>query len=135
AIRLSIGERRMRVADTSALYALFSEDDQFHERAMIDVSVIDSIVVPTEVLVETVDLLTYRFGADSGKKALEFLIELPHVSIAEKVEIGAVKEIYDRSKGTLSLADAFVIQTCVALGADVLAYDKRIVAELGKRRP
>lgn len=125
----------MRVADTSALYALFSEDDQFHERAMIDVSVTDSIVLPTEILVETVDLLTYRFGAGAGKKALESLIELPHVSIAEKVEISAVKEIFEKSKRALSLADAFVIQTCLALGADVLAYDKRIVAELQRRRP
>ena len=125
----------MRVADTSALYALFSEDDQFHERAMIDVSVADSIIVPTEILVETVDLLTYRFGADAGKKALKSLIELPHVSVAEKVEISAVKEIHDKSEGTLSLADAFVVQTCVALGADELAYDERIVAELRKRRP
>ncbi len=125
----------MRIADTSALYALFSEDDQFHERAMIDVSVTDSIVVPTEILVETIDLLSYRFGVSAGKKALESLIELPHVSIAEKVEIGAVKEIYEKSKRELSLADAFVVQTCVALGADVLAYDKRIVAELERRRP
>jgi predicted nucleic acid-binding protein len=125
----------MRVADTSALYALFSEDDQFHERAMIDVSVADSIVVPTEILVEIVDLLTYRFGVDAGKKALESLIELPHTSIAEKVEISAVKGIYEKSEGELSLADAFVIQTCVALGVDVLAYDEGIVAELRKRRP
>ncbi len=48
--------------------------------------------------------------------------------------MSAVKEVYDRAKG-MSLADAFVVQTCVALGAEVLAYDKRIVAELRKRRP
>lgn len=125
----------MRVADTSALYALFSEEDRFHEQAAKDVSVSDSIAVPTEILVETIDLLTYRFGTSAGKDALDFLLGLPHVSISEKVELGAVKEIYDRAKGTLSLTDAFVIQTCVTLGAEVLAYDKRIVEELRKRRP
>ena len=124
----------MRVADTSVLYALFSEEDRFHNRAVNDVSSSDPITVPSEVLVETIDLLAYRFGVGAGKKALDFLLKLPHVSIAEKVEFGAVKGIYDGAKGKLSLADAFVVQTCAALGAGVLAYDRRIVAELRKRR-
>jgi len=123
----------MRVADTSALYALFSEDDQFHERAMKDVSAPEPIVVPSEILVETIDLLAYRFGPSAGRKALDSLLELPHVRVAEKVELSAVGEIYGRGK--LSLADAFAVQTCVALGAEVLAYDRRIVNELRKRRP
>ncbi len=125
----------MRVADTSALYALFSEEDGFHERAVSDFSSSDPIAVPSEILVETIDLLAYRFGASAGKKALDFLLGLPHVSIAEKVEFSAVKGIYDGTKGKLSLADAFVVQTCAALGAGALAYDRRIVAELRKRRP
>jgi predicted nucleic acid-binding protein len=125
----------MRVADTSVLYALFSEEDKFHERAVDDVSSSDPIAVPSEILVETIDLLAYRFGVSAGKKALDFLLNLPHVSIAEKVEFGAVKGIYDGAKGRLSLADAFVIQTSVTLGTEVLAYDRRIVGELRKRRP
>jgi predicted nucleic acid-binding protein len=124
----------MRVADTSTLYALFSEDDRFHQRALKDVSAPEPIAVPSEILVETMDLIAYRFGPSAGKKALDAFVQLPHLSVAEKVELSAVKEIYDRAKG-MSLADAFVVQTCVALGAEVLAYDKRIVAELRKRRP
>lgn len=124
----------MRVADTSALYALFSEEDRFHQRALKDMSAPGPVAIPSEILVETIDLLAYRFGPSAGKKALDSLLQLPHVRVAEKVELSAVKEIYDRAKG-MSLADAFVIQTCVALGADVLAYDGRIVAELQKRRP
>ncbi|MFQ5909724.1 MAG: PIN domain-containing protein [Thermoplasmata archaeon] len=124
----------MRVADTSALYALFSEEDRFHKRALEDMSAPDPVAIPSEILVETIGLLAYRFGPSAGRKALDSLLQLPHVSIAEKVELSAVKEVHDRAKG-MSLADAFVVQTCVALGADVLAYDKRIVAELRKRRP
>ncbi|MFQ6107764.1 MAG: PIN domain-containing protein [Thermoplasmata archaeon] len=123
----------MRVADTSALYALFSEDDRFHEKALKDVGAPEPIAVPSEILVETTDLIAYRFGAGAGREALEALVQLPHVSVAERVELSAVKEIYDRAK--ISLADAFVVQTCLALGAEVLAYDGRIVAELRKRRP
>lgn len=124
----------MRVADTSVLYALFSEDDRFHERALKDMSAPEPIAVPSEILAETMDLIAYRFGPGAGRRALDSLVQLPHLSIAEKVELSAVKDIYERTK-RMSLADAFVVQTCVALGAEVLAYDRRIVEELRKRRP
>ncbi|MFQ6128141.1 MAG: PIN domain-containing protein, partial [Thermoplasmata archaeon] len=106
----------MRVADTSALYALFSEEVRFHQRVLEDMSAPDPVAIPSEILVETIDLLAYRFGPSAGKKALDSLLQLPHVSVAEKVELRAVKDIYDKAKG-MSLADAFVVQTCVALGA------------------
>lgn len=124
-----------RVADTSVLYALFSEADRFHGRAMEDVGDPDPIAVPTEVLVETIDLLTYRFGFTAGRSALEFLVGLPHVGIAERVEVVAVRAVYKAARGRLSLADSFVVQTCLALGAEALAYDSRIIGELKKRRP
>lgn len=122
-----------RVADTSALYALFSENDQFHERAARDVGDPDPIVVPTEILVETVDLLAYRFGFKAARQALRYLLGLPHVSLSEKVEFGAVLDVYEGAKGALSLADAFVVQTCLVLGAGALAYDRRIAMETRRR--
>ena len=124
-----------RVADTSALYALFSEADRFHGRAVHDVGDPDPIVVPTEVLVETIDLLTYHFGFGAGRSALDFLVGLPHVGIAEKVEVAAVRAIYRAARGRLSLVDSFVVQTCLALGAEALAYDERILKELRRRHP
>lgn len=124
-----------RVADTGALYALFSEADRFHGRAVRDVGDPDPIAVPTEVLVETIDLLTYRFGFGAGRSALDFLVGLPHVGIAEKVEVAAVRAIYRAARGRLSLVDSFVVQTCLALGAEALAYDERILKELRRRHP
>ena len=124
-----------RVADTSALYALFSEADRFHGKAVEDVGDPDPIMVPMEVLVETIDLLTYRFGFGAGRSAFDFLVGLPHVGIAEKVEVAAVQAIHRAARGRLSLADSFVVQTCLALGADALAYDQRIVGQLKRRRP
>jgi len=116
-----------RVADTSVLYALLSRDDAHHEKAREDVSDPEPIVVPTEILVETVDLVSYRFGKEAGPRALEGLLSLPHVRVAEKVHIDAVQRVYAEAKGRLSLADAFVVQTCRALGARPLSYDDRIV--------
>jgi len=123
------------VGDTSVLYALFSEDDAFHERAKNDVGESEPIVVPSEVLVETVDLIAYRSTHDAARQALAYLLQLPHVSLSERVEVGAVRAIFDDAKGSLSLADAFVVQTCLALGADALAYDQKILTEVRRRRP
>jgi len=33
------------------------------------------------------------------------------------------------------LADSVVVQTCLALGAEALAYDQGIVREMRRRRP
>ena len=124
-----------RVGDTSVLYALFSEEDAFHERAMNDVGESEPIVVPSEILVETVDLIAYRSTHGTAKRALTYLLQLPHVSLSERVEVGAVQAIFDGAKGRLSFADAFVVQTCLSLAADVLAYDERILAEVRRRHP
>jgi len=124
-----------RVADTSVLYALFSEADRFHRRAREDIADPEPVVVPTEVLVETIDLLAYRFGFPAGRKALDFLVGLPHIGIADKVDVAAVRAVHRGARGRLSLADSFVVQTCLALGAEALAYDQGIVREMRRRRP
>jgi len=124
-----------RVADTSVLYALFSEDDAWHARAKEAFAEVDPVRVPSEILVETIDLLAYRFGHASGARALEALLALPHVTVAEQVEAAAVQAIHAAGRGTLSLADAYVVQTCLMLGAEVLSYDEDIRDELFRRRP
>jgi predicted nucleic acid-binding protein len=124
-----------RVADTSALYALFSRADRFHSRAAKDVGDPDPIFIPTEILVETADLIAYRFTFSAAVQAVDFLLALPHVSLAERVEFNGVRDIHKGARGSLSLADAFVVQTCVSLGAKPLAYDRRIVEEVRRRRP
>jgi len=95
----------------------------------------EPVVVPTEVLVETIDLLAYRFGFPAGRKALDFLVGLPHIGIADKVDVAAVRAVHRGARGRLSLADSFVVQTCLALGAEALAYDQGIVREMRRRRP
>jgi len=123
-----------RVGDTSALYALFSQEDEFHERAVVEVGEAEPLVVPAEILVETVDLIAYRFTFEAAKQALAYVLNLPHVSVADRVELGAVQGVFEGAQGSLSLADAIVVQTCVALGAGALAYDEDLLAEVKRRR-
>lgn len=117
----------MRIADTSALYAFLVETDAHHAKAVKAISDPEPIVIPTEILVETVQLLAYRFGWEAGRGALDALLALAHVGIAEKVAFEAVRQVHAAGKGKLSLADSFVVQTCRALGGAPLAFDANIV--------
>lgn len=108
------------------LYAFALADDAHHARAVKDVSAPEPIVVPVPILVETGDLLAYRHGWGVAVRTLAALLDLPHVAAAESVPFAAVQRIHAFSKGKLSLADAFVVQTCLALGADPLSYDTNI---------
>lgn len=120
-----------RIADSSVLYALYDEEDEHHERARRALGHPEPVMVPSEILVETVDLLAYRWGWDRGLAALDALMETPHVSRADPVHLEAVHRLHRAADGALSLADAFVVQTCRALGAEPLAFDDAIHRAVG----
>lgn len=119
-----------RVGDTSALYALFDADDAHHEDAKAALEDPEPIDVPTEVLVETIDLVEYRSTSETARAALAWLLDRPNVRIADPVHVPAVRDLHAEAGGALSLADAFVVQTCRALGADALAFDEGIEARI-----
>lgn len=116
----------VHVADTSALYAVFDEDDTRHEAARDHLSQASPVLVPREILVETSNLLQYRFGWSAARDAMRSLLEEPAIRVAEPVPIEGVWGAYDRAEGALSLADAVVVQTCQAHDAEPLAFDEDI---------
>ncbi len=117
----------MRVADTSALYPLFDADDAHHEQARNDLANPTPVLIPSEILVETVNLLHYRFGWSPAHSALEALLSKPHTNLAQPVPMAGVQDTYKKAQGDLSLADATVVQTCRVHGATPLSYDEAIL--------
>lgn len=115
-----------RVGDSSALYALFDELDPHHEAAREAVADLEEIVIPTEILAETIDLLAYRTNKTTARRALEALLRLGHVAIAGPIPIDGVLQTYRRSGGKISLCDSFVVQHCRVLGATPLTFDRAI---------
>lgn len=116
-----------RVADTSALYALFDGDDKHHDQARTALADPTPIWIPSEILVETVNLVEYRFGWAPAHRALGALLEKPHVSIAEQVPMDGIWRTFQQAEGELSLADAVVVQTCRVHGSEPIAYDDAIL--------
>lgn len=115
-----------RVGDTSFLYAFFVLKDARHEEAVEAMESPEPIVVPTEVLAETIDLLAWRFDHATALRCLDDLRTLEHVRFGEPVNVDAVRNVFAEHGGRLSLEHCFVVQACRVLGAQPLTFDKRL---------
>lgn len=126
----------VRVADTSALYALFSMNDVHHTRALDAIEDPSPILVPPEILSETLALIQYRHGFALAEEAGAFLRGLPHVEIpvADEAATDAAWDAFRDAGGRVSYPDATVVAACRREGADVLAFDKNIRAALRAKR-
>ena len=118
----------MRIADTSALYALFSATDAHHEAARAALEDPEPVVVPREIFVETLSLIQYRHGFDAALAAGLFLRALRHVKVRATPPRLAEDAwaAYADAKGALSLPDATVVAWCRREGAKPLAFDRRL---------
>lgn len=115
----------MRIADTSALYALFSEGDVHHAEARLTLQDPEPVLVPHEILAETVALVHHRVGFDAAVAAGAFLRGLPHVEVATTVQrtAAAAWGVFEAASGHLSYPDAVVVAWCRDVGATPLAFD------------
>ncbi len=71
----------MRIADTSLLYALFSENDVHHQEAMRKFKTPEPILIPFEIWSETISLIHYRQGYGMAVKADNALLSLSYVDM------------------------------------------------------
>ncbi len=119
----------VRIADSSALYALFSSQDAHHEEARAQVEDPEPIVVPGEIHAETLALIQYRGGFDLAREAGKALRGLPHVDVqATTAELReAAWAAFGESGGALSFPDAIVIAWCRTMGSAPLAFDAELV--------
>lgn len=119
----------MRVADTSALYALFATGDAHHDAARSAVEEREPIVVPSEIFAETLALIQYRQGFAAAREAGAFLRAVPHLRVRASPEraLNAAWATFESSAGRLSFPDAVVVSWCRKEGAAPLAYDKALL--------
>jgi len=118
----------MKIADTSLLYALFSEDDVHHEEARDLVSKSENIYIPSDIWSETISLIHYRQGYEQAVRSGKALLDLPHVDLlASRMDIVRYSwKVYRRSDGNLSFPDCVVLTWCDDKNAEPLTFDKHI---------
>ena len=118
----------MRIADTSALYALFSRDDVHHRKAKEMISDPEPILISPEIWSETISLVQYRQGFEMAVKVGSALLELPHVerSSTRMSIIRSSWKIFQNSRGDLSYPDSTVLSWCKDRKATPLTFDGKI---------
>jgi predicted nucleic acid-binding protein len=127
----------MRVADTSLLYALFSEGDVHHDEAVRMMTDPETVLVPTEIWSETISLIHNRQGFNAAAMAGEDLMSLPHVEFLPS-RFDMIREtwaIYLKGMGSLSLADSTVLSWCKVKNASPLTFDMEIIKHHGPDSP
>lgn len=126
----------MRVADTSALYALLSVKDRHHAEAAKAFEDPEPVLVPAEIWNETLALVQYRHGHAAAVQAAEGLRRLPHLEIQptsddpfEDLQAAAAR--LHRDHTDLSPPDAVVAAWCRSRRLGCLAFDQALLDAIG----
>lgn len=114
----------MHVADTSFLIAVFDSSDPRQAKAREDLEKAAPVVIPTEILVETLGVLKVKASRRAATLALEKLLQLQNVTWSECCDFQGTLAIY-RSIPALSFPDAVVVRECIARGVPPLTFDQR----------
>lgn len=119
----------IRVADTSFLYALFSETDHFHRRALESAADPDPILIPPEIFSETISLVHFRQGHAAARAAGEWLRSQGGIEIGVGSRAAGERawSVYLHGRGRLSYPDSVVLAWCEGRGVKPLAFDEAIL--------
>ncbi len=115
-----------KVVDSSFLIALFDEDDHRHERAWGQAEEPEPLLVPPEVLTETLGVMHARFDygiADGIREGLGKIPTVVHLNTTPQEHIG---QIFQEANGVLSWTDAAVVAHCLVEEAEPLCFDSDI---------
>lgn len=124
----------MRVVDASFLIALCDVADPRRADALRRAADPAPIIVPREVLAETLAVVHRRQGFDAALAVWREVRGLPHRAIAGPVETGEVASLFEGGKGRLSWVDAAVVAHGAAAGAVPLSFDGAIEAAVRRAR-
>lgn len=117
-----------RVADSSFLLTLFDTTDPRRARAKAWAARPQPIVVPPEVLGETLGIAHARRGYDAANDILTWLNGKPHIELLDATNVESVAAVFAQGRGKLSWVDAAVVWRCRSQGAEPLCFDPDIEA-------
>ncbi len=119
----------LRIADTSFLYALFSKTDVFHSRAREEAMKADPVVVPAEILSETLALIHYRRGFASARAAGLWIRSkgLIQIGIPSRRLVARAWQVFASGRGRWSYPDSVVLAWCAERAATPLAFDSALL--------
>lgn len=122
------------IIDTSAIYALISASDNFHQKArrtygdLVDRG--SELYTTSYILVETSALVHHRLGFQALKTFIESIQDIFNIHwIDRTTHSEAWKLMVARSGGGLSLVDWTTVLIVRKLNASVFAFDEDFIQE------
>lgn len=126
----------MRLADSSFLVALFVSGDRNSAAAEREAARPDPILVPSEVLGETLGVLQKRKGIDFARLVKDWMDSKPHFQyvFTQRAHFDVASRMFRKSTHRVNYVDAVVIAWAWATGAAILSYDDDLLtaAKQGK---
>jgi predicted nucleic acid-binding protein len=129
------------IADTSALVSLIISSDSNHAEAVKEATRLLSadrlIVLPSEVLAETVNILGKKFGHEvsiqAGRKFLDCEGQFA-VTLTDADELRFALDLLEKQKGSVSFTDCIVMAVADQYNTeDIFGFDKQF-EDAGYRR-
>lgn len=114
------------VVDSSFLIALFDEDDHRHGTAWGQAEEPEPLLIPPEVLTETIGVMHARFDYRIADGIWEGLGRIPTVVHLNSTTQERIGPIFQEENGALSWTDAAVVAHCLTEDAQPLCYDPAI---------
>ena len=124
---------RPSVVDTSVLVASVDPKDAHHDEAMQILADVGPTVVPNEVLVETVGLLSHRASRQQARAFAARLRRTPRFELGHESDMDGALRLLDNFP-QLSIVDACAVTLAWRLGAELDTFDDAQRAAWKSRR-
>lgn len=116
------------ILDTSLLIASVDDEDPRRADAKGRLERSEAILIPPEVLAETLGLVHRRKGWNAAAHLLAALRAADNVVFMGRSEASIIAEVFSAGRGKLSWVDAAVVAACSRESAAPLAFDPAIEA-------
>lgn len=123
---------RARVVDTSLLVASVDPQDPHHADALALLAEPGPVVVPNEVLVETLGLMTHRASRQEAQAFLRVLVGTEGIELGHETDMSASLALLANFP-SLSIVDACGVTLAWRLGAELDTFDVRQRRAYGSR--
>lgn len=122
----------MKILDTSFIVSLFLLQDSNHQNAieLFEKNIDEQLLLPEQVLQETLTVTLYKAGIEKCKKVYERLTSNEQISLVRftQTEIDEITNIFLAQSGKLSFPDFSVIYLSKKSKSKILSFDKDLLA-------
>lgn len=114
---------RPRVVDTSVLLASVAPDEPHHGDSLRLLAEPGPLVIPNEVLIETLGVITHRNGRPAAKRFLRALEETEGVEMDHASDVREALALCKKRR-SLSVVDAVGVVMAWRMGCDLDTWDR-----------